>query len=95
MKYEFPKIIFLARDMTYHTFMGCDTRQEAEDYINHLSGKGYIETFELENDYYNFKGADWVGGKEKRESHGTTFGSDLENQGVFKDHISFIFNYIK
>jgi len=94
MKKDFPNVIFLARDMIFHTFMGYDNKRDAEDYIIHKSGKGYVEVFELEGDYYNFKGAEWVGGKEKREDHGETFGSNLENQGVFKDHISFILNYI-
>lgn len=95
MKGSLPKTIYLARDMTYHAFMGCDTKSEAETYINGLSKKGYIETFQLEGDYYTFIDAKWIGGREKRETHGPVFGKDLNNQRVHKDHIRFILNYTK
>ena len=88
MSEKLPKIIYYARDMTFHLSQASSSYGTAKDYIKKRSGKGYIEVFELSGDYYHFVKATWIGPSGKNVSRGTIFG-ELIYWGLRKDFISF------
>ena len=93
MKSSQPQTIYLGRDMDYHSSKACDNKNDAISYIQSQSGKGYVEVFQLEQDYYQFKTAEWIGPTNRNSIRGTVFGADLP-EGVHKSFIPFILGYI-
>jgi len=88
----YPKTIYLARDMEYHSTKTCATANDAAAYIESFSGKGYIEQFDLVDDYYRFVHAEWVGETNRHMVRGTVFGSDIP-EGIHKNFIPFVLGH--
>jgi len=88
-----PKIIYLGRDMVYHSTKACDTKADAIAYINTQSGKGYVEIFELNGDYYHFKSAEWTGATDKNTFRGSFFGSEMP-EGVHIKYVAVTLGYL-
>jgi len=82
--------IFLARDTIFHLYKQCKSRDEAEAYINKWSGKGYIERYELEGDFYYYKDAEFIGKLLRGEVKGPIMGEQLCNQRVHKNFANII-----
>lgn len=82
--------IFLARDNLFRLYKGCKSREEAEAYINKWSGKGYIEKYELEGDFYYFKEAEFIGKLSRGETRAFVMGEQLCNQRVRKEDANII-----
>lgn len=87
-----PKILYFARDMDYHASKTCESHDDAVAYISKQSGKGYVEVFELEGDYYHFKTAEWIGPTDRHSIRGPVFGTDVP-EGIHKNFIPFILGY--
>ena len=80
--------VYLARDMIFHTYKGCSSKGEAEDFINSWSGKGYIEVYKKEGDRYYYDNDYSVVG----ERIGTLMGPDLLGQGIHQKYAHIILN---
>ena len=84
--------IYLARDSVFFHYKQCKNKAEAENFINQLSGVGFIEIYELHNDdYYYFKEAIRLdSGHFRGVGNNTVMGSQLDKGRVHKKFVDII-----
>lgn len=90
-----PDEIFLARDMVFHFTKGFNEKQNAYNYINLWSGNGYIESYQLNNGYYEYVDSEWIGSTKSTTTRGHVMGEFLYNQRVHKNYRDIILSFPK